>query len=115
MNSTTDYIGMNYGDDWNWATLNHDEREALANKHRDWQLGLVWTLQNHPRVPESIRKSYSAWGLPKDEFKDHGHWPFNIYVREARRMRSDFVMTEAHCKRKSPVEDPIGLGAYTLD
>ena len=30
-------------------------------------------------------------------------------------MRSDFVMTEAHCKRKLPVEDPIGMGAYTLD
>ncbi len=112
---STDYIGMNYGDDWNWASLNHQQRQELAAKHRDWQLGLVWTLQNHSRVPEAIRKSHSTWGLPKDEFTDNGHWPYNIYVREARRMRSDFVMTEAHCKRKLPVEDPIGMGAYTLD
>ena len=112
---STDFIGMNYGDDWNWATLNHDEREKLAAKHRDWQLGLVWTLQNHPRVPEKIRKAYGKWGLPADEFADNGHWPYNLYIREARRMRSDLVMTEAHCKNQSAVEDPVGMGAYTLD
>ena len=112
---STDYIGYNYGDGWNWTTLNHDERATLAAKHRDWQLGLVWTIQNHPRVPETIRTTYAKWGLPKDEFTDNGHWPYNLYVREARRMRSDFVMTENHCKRKLPVEDPIGMGAYTLD
>lgn len=112
---STDLIGGNYGDDWNWATLNHEQREALAAKHRDWQLGLVWTVQNHPRVPADTRKAYGKWGLPKDEFVDNGHWPCNLYVREARRMRSAFVMTENHCKRKLPVEDPVGLGAYTLD
>lgn len=112
---STDFIGMNYGDDWNWVTLGHEERGKLGAKHRDWQLGLVWSVQNHPRVPEHIRKAYAAWGLPKDEFTDNGHWPYNIYVREARRMRSDFVMTEGHCKHKLPVEDPIGMGAYTLD
>jgi len=112
---STDFIGMNYGDDWNWATLNHEEREKLAAEHRDWQLGLVWTVQNHPRVPEDIRKAYSSWGLPKDEFTENGHWPYNLYVREARRMRSDLVMTEAHCKNQIAVEDPIGMGAYTLD
>ncbi|BCX46277.1 xanthanlyase [Haloferula helveola] len=110
-----DYIGMNYGKDWNWATLSHAEREKLGEKHRDWQLGLVWTVQNHPRVPEGIRKAYARWGLAKDEFPDNGHWPHNIYVREARRMESDFVMTEDHCKRKKPVDDPVGMGAYTLD
>lgn len=110
-----DLIGGNYGRDWNWATLNHKQREELAAKHRDWQLGLIWTLQNHPRVPDTIRKSVADWGLAKDEFADNRHWPYNLYVREARRMVSDFVMTENHCRRKLPVEDPVGMGAYTLD
>lgn len=108
-------VGLNYGKDWNWATLDHDQRLALAKKHEHWQRGLMWTLQNHPRVPEKIRKEYSAWGLPKDEFSDNGHWPHQLYVREARRMVSDFVMTEHHCRRKQPVPASIGLAAYTMD
>ena len=110
-----DFIGGNYGKDWNWATLNHKQREDLAAKHRDWQLGLVWTLQNHPRVPEAIRENLAKWGVAKDEFTDNANWPYNLYVREARRMVSDFVMTENHCRRKLPVEDPVGMGAYNLD
>jgi len=112
---STDLIGGNYGTDWNWATLSHKERQALSAKHRHWQIGLLWTLQNHQRVPESIRKSVSQWGLPADEFTDNDYWPYNIYVREARRMVSDFVMTEDHCRRTLPVDDPVGMGAYTLD
>lgn len=108
-------IGANYGKDWNWTTLNHDERLALAKKHEHWQRGLLWTLQNHPRVPENIRKQYSIWGLPRDEFIDNNHWPHQIYVREGRRMVSDFVMTEHHCTRRQPVPDSIGLAAYTMD
>jgi hypothetical protein len=108
-------VGLNYGKDWNWTTLNHDERLALAKKHEHWQRGLMWTLQNHPRVPEEIRGEYSKWGLPEDEFTDNGHWPHQIYVREARRMVSDFVMTEHHCMRRQPVPESVGLAAYTMD
>jgi len=108
-------VGLNHGDDWNWTTLNHDERLALAKKHEYWQRGLMWTLSHHPRVPESIRNGYSKWGLPKDEFADNNHWPHQLYVREARRMVSDFVMTEHHCMRREPVPESIGLAAYTMD
>tara|TARA_B110000003_G_scaffold276427_1_gene322822 strand:- start:2502 stop:4175 length:1674 start_codon:yes stop_codon:yes gene_type:complete len=122
---STDYIGMNYSDlppdhpgYWDWTTLSHEEREAIAAKHRDWQLGMIWTLQNHPRVPEAIKKKHAEWGLPKDEFSDNDHWPYNLYVREGRRMVSDFVMTEHQCRQHPDypqVTDSIGRGAYTMD
>lgn len=108
-------VGWNYGDDWNWTTLDHDERLNLAKKHENYQRGFMWTLANHPRVPENIREEYSKWGLPRDEFTDNGHWPHQLYVREARRMVSDFVMTEHHCMRREPVPASIGLAAYTMD
>ena len=115
-----DYVGKNYGTDengksWNWATLRHKQRDALANEHIYWQLGLIWTIQNHPRVPEEIRKMWSRWGLCKDEFTDNDGIPYNVYVREARRMSSPFVMTEAHCRNELPIDDSIAMGAYTMD
>ena len=122
---STDFIGKNYSDlapdhpdYWDWTTLSHREREKVAAKHRDWQLGLLWTLQYHERVPGPIRKRHLAWGLPKDEFSDNDHWPYNIYVREGRRMVSDFVMTEHQCRQNSKypqVNDSVGMGAYTMD
>jgi hypothetical protein len=118
-------IGANYShlppehpDYWDWTTLSHDERETIAAKQRDWQLGLIWTLQNHPRIPEDVRAQYSGWGLPRDEFVNNGHWPYQIYVREGRRMISDFVMTE-HQILQNPdypqVTDSVGKGAYAMD
>ncbi|WP_338289558.1 FAD-dependent oxidoreductase [Luteolibacter sp. LG18] len=90
-------------------------RERIAKAHEQWQRGLVWTLQNHPRVPEAIRKAYSAWGLPKDEFPDTGHWPHALYVREARRMTSDFVMTQALVTKSEGLERSVAMGAYGMD
>ncbi|GAA5126367.1 FAD-dependent oxidoreductase [Luteolibacter yonseiensis] len=112
---STDYIGKNYGPGWNWTTLNHDQRLALAKQHENWQRGLIWTLQNHARVPSNIRTNYSQWGLPADEFTDNGNWPWQLYVREARRMVSDYVMNQRHCSGESVAADSIGLAAYAMD
>ncbi len=112
---STDFIGGNYGPGWNWATLNHDQRLALAKDHENWQRGLIWTLQNHARVPSSIRNSHAQWGLPADEFTDNGNWPWQLYVREARRMVSDYVMNQRHCSGEIVAPDSVGLAAYAMD
>lgn len=112
---STDFIGANYRPGWNWAEATHAEREKSAREHELWQRGLIWTLQNHPNIPAAIRNAYSRWGLPADEFTDNGNWPYQIYVREARRMVSDYVMTEANCSHQAVAADSIGLAAYTMD
>ena len=112
---STDYIGKNHGPGWDWTTLDHDERLALAKQHENWQRGLLWTLQNHPRVPASIRGNYANWGLPADEFTDNGNWPWQLYVREARRMVSDHVMNQHHCTGALVATDSVGLAAYAMD
>jgi hypothetical protein len=114
-----DFIGANYDlvQGWNYAEADYNRREQLLAAHRDYQLGFVWTLQNDPRVPAKVRQAYAAWGLPKDEFIDNNHWPEQIYIREARRMLGDFVITQ-HDVNKEPghiANDPVGMGGYAMD
>lgn len=108
---STDLIGMNY----DYPEADYAAREKIEAAHKDWQLGLIWTLQNSPRVPEEIRTKWSKWGLPKDEFADSGNFTTTLYVREARRMLSDYVVTEPLIHDSSSVTRSIGMGAYTLD
>ncbi len=107
-----DFISGTTGD---WIEADHATRLQLAQAHEKWQRGFVWTLQNHPRVPAAVRTAWGQWGLPKDEFPDNGNWPHQLYVREARRMVSDYVMTEKNCMGTVVAADSIGLGAYTMD
>jgi hypothetical protein len=108
---STDYIGYNY----DYPEASYEERAAIAKAHEQHQRGLIWTLQNHPRVPESLREFYKPWGLPLDEFVEHGHWSPQLYIRESRRMVSDCVMNEHHIFLREPVQDSIGMGSYAMD
>ncbi|MES2660383.1 MAG: FAD-dependent oxidoreductase [Verrucomicrobiota bacterium] len=114
---STDYIGKNWGPGWDWSTLNHQQRAALAAEHIYWQLGLLWTIQNHPRVLAKVGANglYSGWGLAADEFTDTGNFPPQLYVREARRMVSDYVMTTKNCAGTVVAPDSVGMGAYAMD
>jgi hypothetical protein len=75
----------------------------------------MYFLANDPRVPEEIRLKMSSWGLPKDEFSDNGHWPHQIYVREARRLIGEYVMTEHDCLDEVETPGSVGMGSYTID
>ena len=108
---STDQIGMNY----DYAEASHAERERIVREQVVYQQGLMWTLANHPRVPEVIREAMKPWGLAADEFVGNGNWPRQIYVREARRMISDYVVTELDCRRVRVAEDSVGLGSYNMD
>jgi len=72
-------------------------------------------MQNDPRMPADVQKDMKAWGLAKDEFTDNNNWPHQIYVREARRMIGQEVMTEQHTLGTKPVINSVGMGSYSLD
>jgi hypothetical protein len=106
-----DYIGMNY----RFPEADYAGREKFARQQEDWQRGLIWSLQNHPRVPAEVRESCAKWGLAKDEFVDSNNWPEQMYVREARRMLGVTVATERTLADDAGVQRPIGMGSYMMD
>jgi hypothetical protein len=108
---STDFIGMNY----DYPEGDYATRERIAKAHENWHRGFLWTLQNHLRVPEALRKKYRVWGLPKDEYTDNGHWTTELYVREARRMVGEIVETERTLLDPKLPKLSIGMGTYTMD
>ena len=108
---STDFIGKNY----DYPTASYARRTELNEAHKNYQMGLMYFLQNDPRVPADIQSRMKEWGLAKDEFKANGGWPYQLYIREARRLKGEFIMKEADALGKTQVPNPIGMGSYSLD
>ena len=108
---STDYIGM--GDDY--PDADYARRKEITDAHIRYHKGFLWTLANHPRVPEKVRRRAAKLGFAKDEFADTDHFPFQLYVREGRRMLGPIVMTENELRKKPKVKDPVALGSYGMD
>ena len=108
---STDMIGCNY----NYVSASYPVRKTIVDEHRDYTMGLLWFMSSDPRVPQGIRDEMARWGYPKDEFVSTGHWTPQLYVREARRMVSDYVATQADCEGRRVAEDGVAQAAYTMD
>jgi hypothetical protein len=108
---SSDHIGANYG----YPEASHAERERLARDHAAYVAGLWYFLQHDERLPAAVREEASRWGLCRDEFADGAHFPRQLYVREARRMIGEVVMSEHHCRGERRAEDSVGLAAYGMD
>jgi hypothetical protein len=108
---STDFIGGNQG----YPEGSYAERARIWKAHEDYTRGFLHFLATDSRVPAAVRAEMQSWGLCKDEFADTGGWPNQLYIREARRMISDYVMTEDNCRHSLAVPDAVGLAAYTMD
>ncbi len=114
-NSGSEFGSDMFGASYDWPEGDYAARERLFQYHKDYTLGLLWFLGHDERLPVEVRAEMQRWGLPKDEFADTGHFPHQLYVREARRMISDYVVTEHDAKGGPRAEDGVALASYPLD
>ncbi|HMR17774.1 MAG TPA: FAD-dependent oxidoreductase, partial [Sphingobacterium sp.] len=108
---STDYIGANH----DYPLASPEERRKIFEDHLTYTQGLLYFYATDPRVPEQLQEYVKKWGYPKDEFVDNNHFTPQLYVREARRMVGEYVMTEHNCLGKEIVQDGIAYAAYTMD
>ena len=106
-----DNIGMN----WDYPEASYERRREIIAEHILYQKGLLYFMATCKRLPTWVRDTMNKWGYAKDEFTDNGYWPYNIYVREARRMIGEYVMTENDIMGRRAVPEPVGMGSYTMD
>ncbi len=109
------------GVSWTWPEASRHHRERLERFHIDHAAGYVWFLQNDPRVPDHIRQTWKKAGLHRDEFPDNGHWPWQIYVRQGRRIEGREIVTQHNfvvsdkTGRTPTVPHPIAIGEHSFD
>ncbi|HZI32830.1 MAG TPA: FAD-dependent oxidoreductase, partial [Candidatus Binatia bacterium] len=108
---STDFVGESAP----YIEADHAAREQIWEAHRNYEQGLLYFLATDPRVPSNVRNAMSNYGFCKDEFTDNGGWPYELYVREARRMVSDYVMTQSNVFNQVVVPDSIGMAGYFTD
>jgi hypothetical protein len=108
---STDYIGGSYG----YPEGSYAARARIRQAHVDYIQGFLYFLATDPRVPAGLSAEMKEWGLCRDEFVDADHWPYQLYVREARRMVGEYVMSQRDIQSDLTKSDAIGMGSYNSD
>lgn len=108
---STDFIGHS----WAYPDAAYAQRDSIWRAHEDYEKGLLYFVGHDPRVPEKLREEMLSWGYCSTEFLDTDGWPHQLYVREARRLVGEYVMSEKNVRGAERVADGIGMAAYGMD
>lgn len=108
---TSDEVGANAG----YSDATAATRAQIEGEQKRYEQAFLYFLSTDSRIPPNVQSAVQQLGLCKDEFTDNGGWPYQIYVREARRMVGDYVLTQNEILNGTAVPDSIGIGGYKFD
>lgn len=98
-----------------WSEASDEVRAKIWEAHKQYTLELYQFFCTDPAVPEALRKQHAELGLCRDEFTSYGHWSPQLYVREGRRMKGMYVLTQKDIMENPQKEDPIVVSSFPID
>lgn len=98
-----------------WSEGDAADRAKIWEEHRQYTLELYHFLTTDPAVPRNLREQLGELGLCQDEFPETGHWSPQLYVREGRRMRGMFVLSQKDILETPEKEDPVVVSSFPID
>jgi len=101
------------GNDWHSAT--DAGRKKIWRAHKQYTLEFYHFLTTDPAVPAAIRNKFARLGLCKDEFTSYDHFSPALYVRESRRMKGMYVISQKDILDSPTKDDPIAISSFPID
>ncbi len=98
-----------------WHKADEAGRKAIWEAHKQYTLGFYQFLTTDPAVPKGVRNTYGRYGLCKDEFAGTSHFPPALYVRESRRMKGQYVISQKDIRDEPKKDDPIAISSFPID
>lgn len=93
-----------------WAT-----RSRIWKFHQEFLSKIVHFAKTDPSSPESLQNYAKRLTFKRGPFDETGGWPSQLYVREARRMVSSYVVSQKDIAGETNPAHPVGLAAYGVD
>jgi hypothetical protein len=112
--NSTISLGL-FGGNVDYPDASLEKRRQIYQDHKDYTLGFLYFLGHDESVPAKLREEMLSYGFARDEFKDNENFPYYLYIREARRMQGDFVMTQHDILENRDKKDAVALGSHWID
>ena len=98
-----------------WHSSDEAGRLKIWEDHKQYTLEFLHFLRTDPAVPKKIRDEFSDLGLCKDEFAETSHFSPALYVRESRRMKGMFAISQKDILESPEKDDPIAISSFPID
>jgi hypothetical protein len=98
-----------------WSEADAAGRAKIWEAHKQYTLEMYQFLTTDPAVPENLRQQLAELGLCRDEFAAYGHWSPQLYVREGRRMKGQYVVSQKDIMEEPGKDDSIVVSSFPID
>jgi FAD dependent oxidoreductase len=98
-----------------WHSSDEAGRKKIWEAHKQYTLEFYHFLTTDQAVSKDVRDRYAQLGLCRDEFANYAHFSPALYVRESRRMKGLYVISQKDILDSPSKDDAIAISSFPID